>query len=144
MGMTKLHALTRAWDLLSCSGSNDLTHEKLDVFEVYFRRLQSKLHGVTENQAYEKLMTVLPVRNVTTLHRKEAEISRDETISGCLQSTRTAAVPRWRMWSAWGAASRADPIAGSNGRWGFGPVLPCTPTRKRGSCRRPPRWSPGN
>ena len=52
MGITRLQALTKAWDLLACSGSNDLTHEKFDAFEVYFRRLQFKLHTVTEDEAY--------------------------------------------------------------------------------------------
>ena len=80
--MTRLQALTRAWDLLPCSRSNDLTHDKFDAFELYLWRLQSKLHTVTKDQAYEKLMEVLPVKNVTALHRKEAEISRDETILG--------------------------------------------------------------
>ena len=28
MSMTRLEELTRAWDLLTCSGSNDLTHDK--------------------------------------------------------------------------------------------------------------------
>ena len=77
--MTRLQALTRAWDLLTCSRSNKLTHDKFDVFEVYFRRLQSKLDTVTEDQAYEKLMAILPVRNVTALHCKQAKISRDKS-----------------------------------------------------------------
>ena len=80
MGIPRLQALTRASDLLTCFGSNDLTHDKFDAFEVYFRCLESKLHTVTEDQAYERLMAILPDRNVTALHRREAKISSDKTI----------------------------------------------------------------
>ena len=82
MGIARLQALSRAWNLLTCSGSNDLTHDKFDAFEVYLRRLESNLHTVTEDQAYERLMAILPDRNVTALHRKEAKISSDKTTFG--------------------------------------------------------------
>ena len=95
--MTRLQALTRASDLLTCSRSNDLTHDKFDAFEVYFRRLQSKLHTVTEHLAYEKLMAVLPVTNVTALHRKEAEISRDDFVGSNVAAYTRAQADHYNM-----------------------------------------------
>ena len=83
--MTRLQALTRASDLLTCSRSNDLTHEKFDAFEMYFRRLQSKLHTVTEDRTTEVTAAAAPTP-IQTGHSLTPAIARTTSSPNNIQS----------------------------------------------------------
>ena len=80
MGMTGMQALTSAWEALTCPAEKHLTQDRWDVFLTYFRRLRSKLHIITNQQAYDKLTKILPMKSVIALHREESKVAPDQSL----------------------------------------------------------------
>ena len=71
MGVTRRQALTSALEALTYPAENDLTQARCDAFVTGFGQIRTKLYTITDQQAYDKLTMILPMKTITALHREK-------------------------------------------------------------------------
>ena len=80
MGMTRRQALTSAWEALTYPAEKDLTQARCDPFVTGFRQMRSKLYTITDQQAYDKLTMILPMKTITPLHREKSKVAPHQSL----------------------------------------------------------------